>query len=272
MGAAFDPFQTLSALFLIFTTILTLLTPFILGDDTATTSPPPDLFADHYVKPFKSNTNVLVGALTTTFSLTLLFLLYIKHCNDARDYSASVTDSDPSRGSKNSGVNHALLESLPVFQFGSLKGQHSLDCAVCLAVFEDSEVLRLLPKCRHAFHVECVDVWLHAHSTCPLCRYKVEPDEEGAKAKSSEEESNIRDRNDAAWRGENENAEMASLDSAERGLQHRFDGVQQRWSDFEGREELRLTSETVTWEARGKGLRRSHSSSDVVGEVMERRE
>lgn len=52
-----------------------------------------------------------------------------------------------------------------------------LECAVCLNKFEPSEVLRLLPKCKHAFHVECVDTWLDAHSTCPLCRYRVDPED-----------------------------------------------------------------------------------------------
>ena len=67
------------------------------------------------------------------------------------------------------------MEKLPTFRFGSLRGRkEGLDCAVCLTRFETDEVLRLLPKCKHAFHVECVDKWLDAHSTCPLCRYKVE--------------------------------------------------------------------------------------------------
>jgi len=174
---------------------------------------------------------------------------------------------------KNSGVDHGLLDLLPVFRFGSLKGQHGAECVVCLAVFEDSEVVRLLPKCRHVFHVECVDAWLHAHSTCPLCRYKVEPDdvvvhvEEDAIANSLERESDRRGQNDAALRGENENAGTASLDSAERGLERRFVGVQQRLSDFEARDALCLTSDTVTWEARGEGVRRCQSCGNVLGEV-----
>ncbi|KAK8962591.1 RING-H2 finger protein ATL65 [Platanthera guangdongensis] len=47
------------------------------------------------------------------------------------------------------------------------------DCAVCLLEFEEGEWLRTLPICAHAFHVECIDVWLRSHATCPLCRAAV---------------------------------------------------------------------------------------------------
>ncbi|KAL6844093.1 hypothetical protein ACP4OV_025766 [Aristida adscensionis] len=46
-------------------------------------------------------------------------------------------------------------------------------CAVCLAAFAAAELLRVLPRCRHAFHAECVDTWLQARSTCPVCRRRV---------------------------------------------------------------------------------------------------
>ncbi|KAK4415338.1 RING-H2 finger protein ATL43 [Sesamum alatum] len=65
-----------------------------------------------------------------------------------------------------------------MFRFSSLSGQKDgLECAVCLNMFDPDEVLRLLPKCKHAFHVECVDTWLDGHSTCPLCRYRVDPED-----------------------------------------------------------------------------------------------
>ncbi|KAL6654165.1 hypothetical protein ACP70R_007630 [Stipagrostis hirtigluma subsp. patula] len=47
-------------------------------------------------------------------------------------------------------------------------------CAVCLAEFRDGETLRLLPRCRHAFHRGCIDTWLRAHINCPLCRAPVQ--------------------------------------------------------------------------------------------------
>lgn len=42
-----------------------------------------------------------------------------------------------------------------------------------MSKFEDIEILRLLPKCKHAFHIDCIDRWLEKHSSCPLCRHRV---------------------------------------------------------------------------------------------------
>ncbi|XP_052145320.1 E3 ubiquitin-protein ligase EL5-like [Oryza glaberrima] len=48
-------------------------------------------------------------------------------------------------------------------------------CAVCLSIVQEGETVRQLPACKHLFHVGCIDMWLHSHSTCPLCRASVEP-------------------------------------------------------------------------------------------------
>ncbi|PIA61295.1 hypothetical protein AQUCO_00300673v1 [Aquilegia coerulea] len=79
------------------------------------------------------------------------------------------------------GLNPSVLKSLPTFIFTSKSNtqkeeeEQVLECAVCLSEFEENEMGRLLPKCNHSFHIGCIDMWFHSHSTCPLCRSPVEP-------------------------------------------------------------------------------------------------
>ncbi|XP_047074563.1 RING-H2 finger protein ATL43-like [Lolium rigidum] len=137
--------------------------------------------------PFRPGVAVVVGILTSVFSITFLLLLYAKHCKRSAAESSGPYGGGGGRSSgggasagerRNSGVERAVVESLPVFRFGALRGQKAgLECAVCLGRFEPAEALRLLPKCRHGFHVECVDTWLDAHGTCPLCRARVDPED-----------------------------------------------------------------------------------------------
>lgn len=46
---------------------------------------------------------------------------------------------------------------------------------MCLSNMEDGEEARLLPNCKHVFHVACIDRWLAAQSTCPVCRTRARP-------------------------------------------------------------------------------------------------
>jgi len=46
----------------------------------------------------------------------------------------------------------------------------SCSCSICLGDYKEGDMLRLLPRCDHIFHLACVDPWLRLHSTCPICR------------------------------------------------------------------------------------------------------
>ncbi|CAL5053162.1 unnamed protein product [Urochloa decumbens] len=60
---------------------------------------------------------------------------------------------------------------------GSSKGRRAAaECVVCLQELEDGDVVRVLPPCRHFFHGRCIDAWLRAHSSCPVCRAHPEPE------------------------------------------------------------------------------------------------
>ncbi|KAM0917344.1 hypothetical protein ACQ4PT_009572 [Festuca glaucescens] len=48
-------------------------------------------------------------------------------------------------------------------------------CPVCLEGVHGGEMVRQLPACKHIFHVECIDMWLHSNRTCPMCRCVISP-------------------------------------------------------------------------------------------------
>ncbi|CAK9194386.1 unnamed protein product, partial [Sphagnum troendelagicum] len=76
------------------------------------------------------------------------------------------------------GVDQAFIDTLPVFLYGTIRGlKDGADCAVCLSEFGEEDRLRLLPKCKHCFHLDCIDTWLLSNSTCPLCRQSLLPGE-----------------------------------------------------------------------------------------------
>lgn len=103
----------------------------------------------------------------------------------------TLSDSTPTKG-----LEPSIISSIPLLVLKEAK--HDLECVICLTVFEQEEVGRKLPKCGHAFHVECIDMWLHSHSTCPICRASVVGDDGKIleTSSSSSNASNIEDEDD----------------------------------------------------------------------------
>ncbi|KAI5000279.1 hypothetical protein ZWY2020_004868 [Hordeum vulgare] len=59
---------------------------------------------------------------------------------------------------------------------GKGDGPGSAERAVCLGAIRVGAMAKLLRACAHVYHVECIDLWLASHSTCPLCRCRVGDD------------------------------------------------------------------------------------------------
>ncbi|KAE8719186.1 RING-H2 finger protein ATL65 [Hibiscus syriacus] len=70
------------------------------------------------------------------------------------------------------GLDDSAIKTLPLalYTLKTRPNNSPKDCAVCLLELEDNEYVRTLPVCSHAFHVDCIDVWLKSHANCPLCR------------------------------------------------------------------------------------------------------
>ncbi|XP_077249589.1 E3 ubiquitin-protein ligase ATL41-like [Tasmannia lanceolata] len=72
------------------------------------------------------------------------------------------------------GLDPSVIEKLPMFIY-KRTDESGVECAVCLGALEENEMVKVLPNCKHTFHVQCIDMWLDSHSTCPICRSGAEP-------------------------------------------------------------------------------------------------
>ncbi|AQK93030.1 RING-H2 finger protein ATL32 [Zea mays] len=69
-----------------------------------------------------------------------------------------------------------VASSLPVSVYtsaGAEEGGKAPECAMCILELNDGDSVRVLPRCGHRFHADCVGLWLRLHITCPLCRGRV---------------------------------------------------------------------------------------------------
>ncbi|XP_056864295.1 putative RING-H2 finger protein ATL21B isoform X2 [Raphanus sativus] len=71
------------------------------------------------------------------------------------------------------GLDQSTIETYKKVELGEsrrLPGTNGIICPICLSEYASKETIRLMPECDHCFHVECIDVWLKLHGSCPLCR------------------------------------------------------------------------------------------------------
>ncbi|KAJ1279659.1 hypothetical protein BS78_04G171100 [Paspalum vaginatum] len=100
----------------------------------------------------------------------------------ARDASAPASEWPRARrgGSRKGGLDAAAIAALPLVFYREVRGhrivhgrEDPLECSICLLEFDDDDALRLLPTCPHAFHADCIGLWLERRATCPVCRASV---------------------------------------------------------------------------------------------------
>lgn len=157
--------------------LLLLLLLFVLpAATTQLQNPPPWADPLARLRYDKTMTTVLV-VLVVAFFILGLFSIYTRQSTERRlrgrfDLAIPITGGGsilrPPRG-----LDLSIIDTFPIFLYSEVKGLKigratTLECAVCLSEFGDNETLRLIPKCSHVFHRDCIDVWLVSHSTCPV--------------------------------------------------------------------------------------------------------
>ncbi|XP_044510695.1 RING-H2 finger protein ATL11-like [Mangifera indica] len=130
---------------------------------------------------FNPKMAIVMVVLISVFFLMGYCSVYFRQCYQRRSHRS---DGEPYavflRGTNylsrriTRGLDASVINTFPTFLYSTVKGlkigKGSLECAVCLNEFEDDETLRLIPKCSHVFHTDCIDAWLASHHTCPVCR------------------------------------------------------------------------------------------------------
>ncbi|XP_057484653.1 RING-H2 finger protein ATL57-like [Actinidia eriantha] len=157
--------------------------------------------------PFDSSMALTALILLTALFFVGFFSIYIRRFADTVD-----SPSASSRGRRSSplptypsssslppwrstifhkGLHPSAVQSLPLISYGG-GAKHQIDCAICLAEFEDRETVKLIPHCGHVFHPECIDKWLSSRVACPLCRSsRLFSVEEGRSCVSQGEEDHV---------------------------------------------------------------------------------
>ncbi|MED6182328.1 hypothetical protein PIB30_027570 [Stylosanthes scabra] len=93
---------------------------------------------------------------------------HVAHGNRGYDEIRDVNNVVASRGMTKDSLNklpkHVILKDM--------KAEDTC-CAICLQDIVVGETARSLPRCRHTFHLTCVDRWLVKNHSCPVCRRTV---------------------------------------------------------------------------------------------------
>ncbi|CAK8530335.1 unnamed protein product [Lathyrus sativus] len=96
--------------------------------------------------------------------------IQVMNFDDEQQHHDSIVDH-PIWYIRTQGLQQSVINAISVCKYKKGEGLiEGTECSVCLSEFEEDESLRLLPKCRHAFHLPCIDTWLRSHTNCPTCR------------------------------------------------------------------------------------------------------
>ncbi|KAJ1259447.1 hypothetical protein BS78_10G155900 [Paspalum vaginatum] len=129
---------------------------------------------------------ICVGLTGTALIAVLLFYSYQQFRRRAPVTAAEPPESSPGPEDHHVGVDITKLQEFAYSQSSRRRGNGGdgaqRQCSVCLGSVQAGEMVRRLPLCKHLYHVECIDMWLASHTTCPLCRSDIEPPADGQAA------------------------------------------------------------------------------------------
>ncbi|XP_062186039.1 RING-H2 finger protein ATL67-like [Phragmites australis] len=102
-------------------------------------------------------------------SITVPRVVFVAEGSESPDAAFS---SFAAAASSPLGLDPTAIASYPKVPFSSRAAGADADamCSICLSEYRDGEMLRVMPECRHRFHVACLHAWLRRSASCPVCR------------------------------------------------------------------------------------------------------
>ncbi|CAL0311236.1 unnamed protein product [Lupinus luteus] len=165
-----------TALYLCFLLYFPLVVAQSTDDEPSTLS---EVDTDNIQRGYNPSITIILVVMVAAFFLMGFFTIYTRHCTDGPSNNIRIHGVEIRTRMPPCGLDRALIETFPILEYSEVKvhkiGKEALECAICLCEFEDSDTLRLIPKCDHVFHPDCIDEWLSSHSTCPVCRANLIP-------------------------------------------------------------------------------------------------
>ncbi|EEF34075.1 RING-H2 finger protein ATL66 [Ricinus communis] len=123
---------------------------------------------------------VVLFALVILVTLLFLYARWVCHYQHHHFPSSQANHAPHDLSPCHQGLHPTVIKAMSITlhrsSSSSLGYYCTTECCICLGVFEDGDKVKVLPECSHCFHSECVDKWLTAQSSCPLCRASLHRD------------------------------------------------------------------------------------------------
>ncbi|KAI3669198.1 hypothetical protein L6452_40425 [Arctium lappa] len=146
------------------------------GVEATTAAPTTSQYTEN--KSFDANVVMVLSVLLCSIICSLVLNSLIRcvlWCSRmVNSQSITALESTPS-SLANTGIKKKALKTFPTVRYWEGLKLPGLDkeCVICLSEFVPEELVKILPKCNHGFHVQCIDKWLSSHSSCPTCRHSL---------------------------------------------------------------------------------------------------
>ncbi|KAL4560448.1 hypothetical protein LXL04_032599 [Taraxacum kok-saghyz] len=115
----------------------------------------------------------ILGIGATALAILIYHLLVVRYC--MRRQAARMASIQTLAGAEiPTGVDEKTLLTIPIIAYTKPdSATDPYECAVCLGDVDNGDMVRMLPNCKHMFHVRCIDDWFAGHTSCPVCRVPV---------------------------------------------------------------------------------------------------